>query len=131
MRAAGAKLHALSVENVYRMVEGGFVLPDLMVIDAPEPGQHPSSAELVIEVAITTLRSDREKSRRYARAGVGEFWIVDPRGRNLSVHTAPGTDGYRVVESHDSSSYVPTPVGAPPVSVSEVLAAAGIGSQSS
>jgi Uma2 family endonuclease len=32
---------------------------------------------LVVEVADTSLRKDRRKSRTYAAAGVPEYWIVN------------------------------------------------------
>src|SRR5262245_60150326 len=61
--------------------------PDVLVV----PGQlrdyarqHPASALLAIEVADSSLPSDRlSKSRIYAAAGIPEYWIVDLRHRRL------------------------------------------------
>jgi Uma2 family endonuclease len=64
------------------------VQPDLFVVPLVN-GRRPSSWEdvgsllLVVEVlSPSTARYDRElKRRRYQRAGVPEYWIVDPDGR--------------------------------------------------
>ena len=77
------------------LVEGGFVLPDLMVVAQRARDRHPATAALVVEVSITTLRHDTAKARRYARAGVGEYWLVDVVRRSVTVHEAPGADGVR------------------------------------
>src|SRR5262245_37560170 len=57
--------------------------PDVAVVLAPERrylDHHPGPAEigLVIEVSDSSLPEDRSvKSRIYARAGIGEYWIVN------------------------------------------------------
>ena len=61
---------------------------------------HPVQAEalLVIEVADTTLRFDRdEKALIYARRGVGELWVVDVNGDCILVMGDPAAEGYRNV----------------------------------
>jgi Uma2 family endonuclease len=35
----------------------------------------------------------------YARAGIGEVWIVDLRRRVVDVHRTPAADGYATVET--------------------------------
>ena len=53
--------------------------PDIAVIAGAEEdfwGEHPATAELVIEVCITSYQYDRSKLRAYARAGVKECWLV-------------------------------------------------------
>jgi len=54
------------------LVESGFVIPDLMVVDPLPRDRQPSTAALVIEVAVPTRRHDADKAPRYARAGVLE-----------------------------------------------------------
>src|SRR4051812_16153182 len=52
-------------------------LPDVFIVagDVSEfDDRHPSTAELVIEVAVTTVDADREKAAIYAEAGVKEYW---------------------------------------------------------
>ena len=55
---------------------------------------HPSTAELVIEVAISSLEIDRVKADIYAEAGVKEYWIVCPEERQAEVYRQPGATGY-------------------------------------
>jgi Uma2 family endonuclease len=56
----------------------------------------PSEVFLLIEVADTTLKFDREvKAPAYARSGIAEYWVLDVNGRKLHVYRAPGADGYQ------------------------------------
>ena len=103
------------------LVEGGFFIPDLMVIDPLPRDRHPSTALLVVEVSVTTQLHDHWKAGRFARAAVDEYWIVDPTSRVVTVHRAPGRDGYGQIDIHRDGDRVETPVGAPPVDVSELL----------
>lgn len=103
------------------IVDGGFVMPDLMVIELPH-GEQPSAAELVIEVSVSTKRHDRLKADLYARSSVGEYWIVDPDARSITVHREPRDGSYRDVGTHEAGARVPTPVGAPLVEVDALFA---------
>lgn len=54
---------------------------------------------LLIEVSDTTLRYDRNvKLPLYARAGIGESWIVDLAGQALERHNDPSENGYERME---------------------------------
>ena len=69
--------------------------PDLAVVRGTRDDfmrTHPASAELVIEVAISTEQVDREKAAIYAAAGVSEYWLILPTKRTVVVHRHP-TDG--------------------------------------
>ena len=69
-------------------------LPDVCVVAGNVSDfdhRHPSTAELVIEVAVTTAVADREKAAIYAEAGVKEYWIVLPTERQ-GVGVAPDRD---------------------------------------
>jgi len=62
--------------------------PDLAVVPLRaenEAPRHPRTAELVVEVAKTTLRRDRGMVGVYAEAGVREYWIVDGIRRRVEV----------------------------------------------
>ncbi|MFH0351712.1 MAG: Uma2 family endonuclease [Chromatiales bacterium] len=51
---------------------------------------------LIIEVADTTLRYDREiKIPLYARHGIPEVWLIDVEGRTLTIFEAPAGGRYR------------------------------------
>jgi Uma2 family endonuclease len=57
---------------------------------------HPARPALVVEVAETSLRLDRElKGGLYARAGLPEYWIINLRDRCLEVFRSPGADPTR------------------------------------
>ena len=67
--------------------------PDVAVVrGAPRDylREHSSTAVLVVEVAHASLRADRTlKARLYARAGIGDYWIVNLVDRVLEVHRSP------------------------------------------
>jgi Uma2 family endonuclease len=98
-------------------IEGGFVVPDVMVIEPLRPGTHPETALLIAEVSVTTLRYDQRKAVRYARAGVDEYWVVDGPGRRLIQHLDPTPDGYERVETHTGDATVTAQAGGAPVAL--------------
>jgi Uma2 family endonuclease len=61
---------------------------------------HPGVADilLLIEVANSTLRLDRRvKIPLYARAGIGEVWLVDLISERVEMFREPGGGRYRDV----------------------------------
>ncbi len=70
-------------------------LPDVVVSPAGEYWRdHPSRALLVIEVARTSLRKDRNvKARLYGSVAVEEYWIVDVEGGCVHVLRDPDGEG--------------------------------------
>ena len=83
--------------------------PDVILVRGSardRKGRHPVPSEvgLVVEVAESSLETDRrEKARLYARAGIPRYWIVNLVDRRLEVHEQPaeidGVPGYRRVTS--------------------------------
>jgi len=70
--------------------------PDLVVVPG-QPGDyhdsHPAHPALAIEVAESSLELDRQhKGSLYARAGIGDYWIVNLVDRVLEVYRDPGPD---------------------------------------
>jgi Uma2 family endonuclease len=58
----------------------------------------PSDVLLVVEVADTTIATDRAiKMPLYARTGVQEAWLLDLRQGALLVYRHPGPEGYQDV----------------------------------
>ena len=57
--------------------------------------QHPTSALLVIVVAVTSAALDRENASLYAESGIEEYWIVLPRERQIEVYRRPESGAYR------------------------------------
>jgi Uma2 family endonuclease len=82
--------------------------PDIAVCERRDyQTAHPSSALLVVEVALTSLRFDRStKAELYARAGVAEYWIVDLAGERIEVHTAPSGTAYSRVTTYDKGASI-------------------------
>jgi len=67
--------------------------PDVAVVPR-DPGTyldaHPSRAVLIVEVAETSYRIDREyKANLYARAGIADYWIIDLVHDAVEVHRDP------------------------------------------
>jgi Uma2 family endonuclease len=59
----------------------------------------PGDVLLVVEVADSTLRYDREvKLPLYAACGIPEVWMVDLEHDRIEVHRDPGPDGYRAMQ---------------------------------
>jgi Uma2 family endonuclease len=56
---------------------------------------HPASAELVIEVAVSSPALDRENAALYAEAGVKEYWIVLGAERRVEVYRRPERGVYQ------------------------------------
>jgi len=71
--------------------------PDFAVI-AGSPrasSEHPTTADLVVEVADTSLDFDtNEKRLLYAGAGIPDYWVVDINGRRLLVFRDPHSGDY-------------------------------------
>lgn len=59
---------------------------------------HPETAELVIEVAVSSERIDRVKLGVYAEAGVRECWLVLAEERIVERHTEPQGAAYQRIE---------------------------------
>ena len=71
--------------------------PDLAIVrGTPDDyfDRHPTTAELVIEVAVTSVEIDRVKALIYAEAGIAEYWIVLPEAKSVEVHRQPASGGY-------------------------------------
>jgi Uma2 family endonuclease len=71
--------------------------PDVSVVAGPRElyrAAHPGTAELVVEVAVSSVEIDRVKALIYAEAGVKEYWIVCPEEKQVEVYRQPGPQGY-------------------------------------
>ena len=61
----------------------------------------------MVEVADTTLKFDLTvKAALYARAGIGEYWVLDLNGRRLIVHREPARGVYLSVVAYSESERV-------------------------
>ena len=88
--------------------------PDLVVATARDDDystDHPSPAEigLVIEVADTSYREDRDQSiPDYAEVGIREAWIIDVRRRTIEVFLDPesATRSYRSITTFVDGDWI-------------------------
>jgi len=90
----------ISPQNPFILDERSEPQPDLCLLDpaVDTQGHHASAAQvfLVIEVADSTLRYDREdKCPAYARNGVREFWILNLAENVLEVYRDPAGEIFR------------------------------------
>ena len=72
--------------------------PDISIIPAsPDEYKtsHPTSAEFVIEVAVSSLRIDRLKLEIYAEAKIPEYWIVNVTTKSIEVYKNPEGRDYK------------------------------------
>jgi len=99
-------------DSIALMLPEGFVVrhegPLTLADSEPEPDisivrgtasdffrAHPSTAELVIEVAVSSPALDRENASLYAEAGVKEYWIVLGNERKVEVYSGPQSGRYQ------------------------------------
>ncbi|MEK7678250.1 MAG: Uma2 family endonuclease [Verrucomicrobiota bacterium] len=72
--------------------------PDLAIVRGCEAeffAAHPTTAELVVEVAVSSPALDRENASLYAEAGVPEYWIILGQERQVEVYRRPENGRYR------------------------------------
>jgi Uma2 family endonuclease len=70
--------------------------PDIAVVPVGDYSrEHPDHAFLLVEVASSSLRKDREvKGRLYAEASIPEYWLVNLEGNQIEVFTDPRDGRY-------------------------------------
>lgn len=72
--------------------------PDISVTRGGERdfvAAHPTTAELVVEVAVSSATLDRENAALYAEAGVKEYWIILADERAVEVYRVPREGRYQ------------------------------------
>src|SRR5712691_7513791 len=101
LSAAVAGRAIISPQNPVRLSVHSEPQPDLTVLrfrDDFYRTSHPQPEDvlLLIEVADTTIRYDREiKIPLYARAGIPEVWLIDLQQERVEIYLQPSSDGYR------------------------------------
>lgn len=106
--------------------------PDIAVVRGSvddDPDRHPGPGDIafVVEVSDSTLPYARDlKKRVYARAGIGEYWIVNLFERQIEVYRDPAGPDYRSRVVYTPGQTIPVTlhgdqVGA--ITVSQVLPA--------
>lgn len=101
----GKRCEAFGEAEVW-LDEKNHFIPDAMIVCNPDIiGSHhiDGAPDLVVEV-LSPSTYDRDmtvKMAAYARAGVKEYWVVEPEARRVAVHLLKG-DAYEL-----SASYYP------------------------
>lgn len=102
----------VQVQNPVRIGDHSEPEPDLMLLKPrsdfyTSAHPRPSDVFLLIEVADTSAESDREvKVPLYARAGIGEFWLVSLDQKQIEVYRDPQGDAYASTRIHSLGSSV-------------------------
>jgi len=83
--------------------------PDLAIVRGTESdfkAEHPQTAELVIEVCVSSHEYDRSKIRAYASARVKECWLVLGPEKQIEVYRQPRGEQFAVLTSYGIGSRV-------------------------
>ena len=96
----------IRIQSPFAALETSEPEPDLAIVPLGNYEKaHPNSADLIIEVAESSLAYDRgPKLEVYAQCGVHEYWIVNVVDRCIEVHRKPGGGRYWQVQIHDEAS---------------------------
>lgn len=102
------------VQSPVRLAEDQGPVPDLVLFRMHEDryrSRHagPSDALLVVEVADSSVRRDRRKGGRYARAGIPEYWLVNVRRPAIVVHREPVAGEYTYVREYGHGATFSSP----------------------
>ncbi len=85
----------VSVQAPFALDQDNEPEPDLAIVAPPAPGEHPSVAHLIIEVAGSSLAKDRGiKGQLYASANIAEYWVVNLAAEVIEVCTSPKAGSY-------------------------------------
>ena len=96
------------VQSAFAASAGSQPEPDLAVVPRGDYRQaHPNEALLIIEVADSSLATDRgTKARLYAEFGVAEYWVVNVRDGIVEVHTEIVESVYTRVEPYRAGGMI-------------------------
>ena len=98
------------VQNPVTLDNGSEPTPDVTVVRTRWPGypaRHPGPDDvlLLVEVADSSIRVDLGAKRDiYARAGVGEYWVVDLTKDVVHVHRTPANGRFTDTRECDGGS---------------------------
>ena len=87
--------------------------PDLAIVSLPVSlydNRHPYPEEIywLVEIADNTLKKDLEEKRRvYARAGIGEYWVVEVQNKQVTVFRQPSDENYQFQQTYTQGTISP------------------------
>jgi Uma2 family endonuclease len=103
------------------LIDGGFLAPDVFVVANLGRSALPDTALLAVEMSVTSQQHDRMKAALYARAGVGEYWLVDVPDRSVTVFRRPTPAGYAERSAARDGDRITPLLGRPEIDVSALL----------
>ena len=125
MRLLGGRIDLLRVQAPLAAAEGWTPEPDVALVEPSDVIERPTSALLVVEVAVTSQQYDLTKADVFAGAAIPSYWIVDVPAQQVLVHTEPGADGYATVRTLTGDGRLdPGVPGLEPFTVAELFATA-------
>ena len=117
----------ISVQNPIQLSELSEPEPDIAVIHGPmerfvDHHPRPEDVHLIIEVAETTLDTDREiKLPLYAEAGIPVIWIINLKDKEVEVHTNPDKKSYLERKIFRKDAQLPLPHLDTNITVSDII----------
>ena len=91
--------------------------PDVIVIPRHHAAGRYVGGLLVVEVADTSLRKDRDlKASIYATAQIPEYWLVDVKGQQVTIYTDPQGNDYQTSEAVPRTGVL-SPIAVPGVEI--------------
>jgi Uma2 family endonuclease len=113
--ARGGLLFSITVQDPVALSDTSEPEPDLALVkvradDYRTAHPTPSDVYLVIEVADSSVRFDRErKIPLYAAAGIPEVWLVDLVEKSVTRHRSPIDGQYTEISRHGHEDVLPIP----------------------
>ena len=106
--AALADRATVRIQNPFAALDLSEPEPDVAVVPLGEyDTAHPDRAHLIIEVAESSLATDRGVKRRlYAACCVPEYWIVNLVEGHIEVYTDPEDGAYRMTQRYDRATII-------------------------
>lgn len=77
---------------------------------------HPTRAELVIEISLTTLQEDKAMADVYAEANIPEYWLFNLNNNTVAVYTLPQNGTYTSMKILSGSAIL-TPLFQPEIQI--------------
>ncbi len=111
-------------ENLRRTVRAGLIVRQEAALQlkdsSPEPDVavvrgtrndfwrcHPTTAELVVEIAVSSVALDRENASLYAEAGIAQYWIVLAEREEIEAYSRPENGVYQEKRTYRRGEIIP------------------------
>lgn len=101
--------------------------PDVAIVRLPEAAyltRHPQPEDIywLIEIADRTLSIDLGRKKQvYARAGIGEYWVIDLQGKKMQVFLSPQGDSYALEREFTQGTVTPSAFSSLEIPVEKLL----------